>query len=201
MLDEGKPDLVVAFHNNLEKSRGTKDMLKQAIARKVPTKIIKSGELDNVFGLSMSDYYPNIIRVYGAKGDSRVVEPMKIGPTMVVENQPSEHKVKDHYGSQPKLKRLYQLVENQLLLLHEWDEDRDKIITLWREAHRAKPDRYHEIFLKEKDGMVHGLCQLKPGECSLGIPEHDLSCEECDSYRRIEGRQRCQELYIVGWKK
>lgn len=30
MLVEGKPDLVVAFHNDIEKSRGTANMLKQA---------------------------------------------------------------------------------------------------------------------------------------------------------------------------
>lgn len=30
MIDEGKPDLVLAFHNNLDKSRGTKDMINRA---------------------------------------------------------------------------------------------------------------------------------------------------------------------------
>lgn len=30
MLDEGKPDLVVAFHDNIEESKGTKDMLQRA---------------------------------------------------------------------------------------------------------------------------------------------------------------------------
>lgn len=30
MLDEGKPDLVVYFHNNLANSRGTKDMVERA---------------------------------------------------------------------------------------------------------------------------------------------------------------------------
>lgn len=30
MLDEGKPDVVVAFHDNLATSKGTKNMLRQA---------------------------------------------------------------------------------------------------------------------------------------------------------------------------
>lgn len=30
MLDKGKPDLVIAFHHNLESSVGTKDMITQA---------------------------------------------------------------------------------------------------------------------------------------------------------------------------
>jgi hypothetical protein len=36
MLDEGKPDLVVAFHNDLPKSKGTKDMVKRAQKADVP---------------------------------------------------------------------------------------------------------------------------------------------------------------------
>lgn len=39
MIDEGKPDLVVAFHNNITESRGTKNMLKQAEARGIPTEV------------------------------------------------------------------------------------------------------------------------------------------------------------------
>jgi hypothetical protein len=30
MLDEGKPTLVLAFHNNIVESKGTKDMVKRA---------------------------------------------------------------------------------------------------------------------------------------------------------------------------
>lgn len=30
MLDEGKPDRVIAFHDNIEKSKGTKDMIQRA---------------------------------------------------------------------------------------------------------------------------------------------------------------------------
>ena len=36
MLDEGKPELVVAFHNNLEESKGTKDMVERAVKAGVP---------------------------------------------------------------------------------------------------------------------------------------------------------------------
>jgi len=40
MLTQGKPDLVVAFHDNLEHSKGTKNMLKQATEKGVPTKLL-----------------------------------------------------------------------------------------------------------------------------------------------------------------
>ncbi len=41
MLREGKPDFVLAFHKNLNESRGTKDMV--AVARKagIPVKIVE----------------------------------------------------------------------------------------------------------------------------------------------------------------
>jgi len=39
MLDEGKPERVVAFHNDLSKSKGTANMLKQATDRGIPTEI------------------------------------------------------------------------------------------------------------------------------------------------------------------
>ncbi len=42
MLDEGKPDLVIAFHANIERSRGTKDMVEQAKKRGIETKVIKA---------------------------------------------------------------------------------------------------------------------------------------------------------------
>ena len=38
MLDDGRPDLVVAFHNNLPNSKGTKNMLAQASKRGLPTR-------------------------------------------------------------------------------------------------------------------------------------------------------------------
>lgn len=39
MLREGKPDLVVAFHNNLDDSKGTVDMIRQAKACGVPVEV------------------------------------------------------------------------------------------------------------------------------------------------------------------
>jgi len=41
MIVEGKPDLVVAFHNNILKSRGTKDMVTQARRHGIRVKIKK----------------------------------------------------------------------------------------------------------------------------------------------------------------
>lgn len=43
MLDEGKPEIVIAFHNNIEQSKGTKDMIRQARERGIPVEI-KSSE-------------------------------------------------------------------------------------------------------------------------------------------------------------
>lgn len=36
MLDEGKPDVVYAFHDDLENSKGTKDMVKRAVKAGIP---------------------------------------------------------------------------------------------------------------------------------------------------------------------
>lgn len=40
MLDEGKPTLVLAFHNNLDSSKGTKDMVRRAKQRGIPVRVI-----------------------------------------------------------------------------------------------------------------------------------------------------------------
>ena len=42
MILEGKPDRVVAFHDDLSKSRGTADMLKQARKQRVPCEVRRS---------------------------------------------------------------------------------------------------------------------------------------------------------------
>ena len=42
MIDEGKPDLVIAFHDNIESSKGTKDMLNRAKKHNIPTELISS---------------------------------------------------------------------------------------------------------------------------------------------------------------
>jgi len=41
MLDEGKPDFVLAFHENINESKGTKDMINRVIKSKIDYKIIK----------------------------------------------------------------------------------------------------------------------------------------------------------------
>jgi hypothetical protein len=41
MLDEGQPDLVIAFHQHLEQSKGTRDMIIRAKAQGVPVRLIR----------------------------------------------------------------------------------------------------------------------------------------------------------------
>jgi hypothetical protein len=41
MLDEGKPDLILAFHNDIDSSRGTRDMLNRAVKQNIPHEIIR----------------------------------------------------------------------------------------------------------------------------------------------------------------
>lgn len=40
MLDEGKPDLVLAFHSNIYESKGTKDMVNRAMMAQIPVEVI-----------------------------------------------------------------------------------------------------------------------------------------------------------------
>lgn len=42
MIKYGKPDIVIAFHNNIEQSKGTKNMLKCAKKHGIPTRVISS---------------------------------------------------------------------------------------------------------------------------------------------------------------
>lgn len=42
MLAEGRPDTVLAFHEHLEASRGTADMVKKARAARIQVKVVKS---------------------------------------------------------------------------------------------------------------------------------------------------------------
>ncbi len=44
MLDEGKPDLVLAFHNDLDASKGTKDMVRRARKAGIPVFVYKGKE-------------------------------------------------------------------------------------------------------------------------------------------------------------
>lgn len=45
MLDKGKPDMVVGFHDDIAKSKGTKDMLKRSIAAGVPTMLVSHDKI------------------------------------------------------------------------------------------------------------------------------------------------------------
>ena len=40
MIDEGKPDLVVGFHDRIEESKGTKDMLQRSEKRGIKTLLL-----------------------------------------------------------------------------------------------------------------------------------------------------------------
>ena len=42
MLDEGKPDIVIGFHDNIEQSKGTKDMLNRARKAGIPVELYDS---------------------------------------------------------------------------------------------------------------------------------------------------------------
>ena len=44
MLTEGKPDLVLAFHNDITKSKGTRDMLKRCIKAGIPFALYPDGQ-------------------------------------------------------------------------------------------------------------------------------------------------------------
>lgn len=57
MLKEGKPTLVVFFHNNLRESKGTKDMVKIAVGAGVPV----------INGRSVSDW-GRALELYGELG-------------------------------------------------------------------------------------------------------------------------------------
>jgi hypothetical protein len=40
MLDEGQPDFVIAFTHDIEKSRGTRDMVSRAMKADIPVRIV-----------------------------------------------------------------------------------------------------------------------------------------------------------------
>lgn len=49
MLDEGKPDLVIAFNDDIEKSKGTKDMVNRAKKSGIKTKVYRHGVVCTVY--------------------------------------------------------------------------------------------------------------------------------------------------------
>lgn len=46
MLREGKAEFVFVFHDDIKSSKGTKDMINQAIERKVPVKLFYHGNME-----------------------------------------------------------------------------------------------------------------------------------------------------------
>jgi len=51
MLKEGYPDLVAAFHDNILESKGTADMLRQAIRAGVPVRLYEHDYVIGVMGI------------------------------------------------------------------------------------------------------------------------------------------------------
>jgi|ERR1700722_2297569 len=41
MIDEGKPELILAFHDDITRSKGTKDMIQRGINAGIKTRIVK----------------------------------------------------------------------------------------------------------------------------------------------------------------
>lgn len=41
MLDDGKPDFILAFHSNIEESKGTADMVRRAKQANLPVEVIR----------------------------------------------------------------------------------------------------------------------------------------------------------------
>jgi len=52
MLIEGQPDLVISFHQNIEESKGTKNMVEQSRKASVPVVILRSQEEAEIFLLA-----------------------------------------------------------------------------------------------------------------------------------------------------
>lgn len=50
MLDEGRPNVVYAFHSSIHDSKGTKDMIKRSIKAKIPTFLSNSVKIIMVTG-------------------------------------------------------------------------------------------------------------------------------------------------------
>jgi hypothetical protein len=45
MIEEGKPDFILGFHTDIENSKGTKHMMRQAVKYQIPYKLIEEKEL------------------------------------------------------------------------------------------------------------------------------------------------------------
>jgi hypothetical protein len=43
MIDEGRPSVVIAFHDDIQNSKGTKDMVERAKKRNIPVYVVSHG--------------------------------------------------------------------------------------------------------------------------------------------------------------
>jgi len=59
MIEEGQPDFILAFHRDINKSKGTKHMLSQAVKYKIPHKLIEVEE-DAAEAILICDYLKSI---------------------------------------------------------------------------------------------------------------------------------------------
>lgn len=59
MLDEGKPDVVVAYHDDLLTSKGTKDMIERASKAKLPIYVVNSMCEIREYNLIKQPLFPN----------------------------------------------------------------------------------------------------------------------------------------------
>ena len=50
MLDEGRPDSVLAFHDDIKKSKGTKDMTRRAVKAEIPVSLVYHDGQDAILG-------------------------------------------------------------------------------------------------------------------------------------------------------
>lgn len=51
MLDEGKPDIIIAFHNDISASTGTRDMVRRARGKLIHIQLYKEGDLVTLNGI------------------------------------------------------------------------------------------------------------------------------------------------------
>jgi hypothetical protein len=56
MLDEGKPDMVVAFHNDIQNSKGTLNMVKQARKQNIKVFVYTEQGIQTIYQPSMCLY-------------------------------------------------------------------------------------------------------------------------------------------------
>ena len=59
MLEEGRPDLIVAFHDNIENSKGTKDTIQQGLRLKIPVILV---DLQGSYNLKSCQEFQNFRR-------------------------------------------------------------------------------------------------------------------------------------------